>query len=632
MLGGLCGWLGQSTSEGTIEQMAGGLMDVGKPAECHAERGCGGAVRGGTAARGDDGTLALIAGSPRWLPQDLQQTARQSGHGAALLAAWQRLGTALLDQMEGPFALTVLAPAQSQALLATDRMGRLPLFYTVQGNSLVFGSTLDAVIAHPSVDASVDPQSIYQYMYFHAIPSPDSIYQDVARLRPAHALEWRNGHVTVRQWWTPHFAPDRTATPEALGEELRDTLAASVDDAAGDATAAFLSGGLDSSSVAGMLARRNGSGARAYAIGFNAPGYDEMEYARAARDHFGLDLREYYVTPEDVASSVPRIASAYDQPFGNSSAIPAFHCARKAAESGITLMLAGDGGDEIFGGNPPYARQQIFELYGRIPDPLRRGVIEPLTNSPLGGLPGARKARSYVDQARIPLPDRLQTYNFLHLHDPAELFNDDFLAHVDPELPLARQRAVYSAPGDDATALHRMMYLHWQYVLADNDLCKVSRTAALAGVDVTFPMLDDRMVAYSCRIPPELQVRKAQLRCFYKDAMRGFLPDTIIQKKKHGFGLPFGVWMRDTPALQDMAGDALTSLRRHGWFREDFLDRVVDLHRREHAAYYGELVWVLMILGLWLDTHAAGAKATTDLPESNPIPIAAGMGNRRTAP
>ncbi|WP_290650834.1 asparagine synthase-related protein, partial [Aquisalimonas sp.] len=495
-----------------------------------------------------------------------------------------------------------------QALLATDRMGRIPLFYTVRDHCLVFGSSLDAVITHPVVDARLNAQAVYHYVYFHAVPSPDSIYEDIARLRPAHAVDWQDGAVTVRQWWTPHFQPDRTATPGDLADDLRAALAAAVGDAAAEHhTAAFLSGGLDSSTVAGMLARHHGGRAQAYAIGFDAPGYDEIAYARSARDHFGLDLREYYVTPEDVANTVPRIAAAYDQPFGNSSAVPAYHCARRAAEDGIDRMLAGDGGDELFGGNPPYGRQQIFELYARLPASLRRRVIEPLASSPLGGLPGARKLRSYIQQARIPLPERLQSYNFLHRHDPAEIFDAGFLEHVDPELPLDRQRAVYASP-EHGTALQRMMYLDWQYVLADNDLCKVSRTVALAGIDVEFPMLDERVVALSCRIPPELQVRRAQLRCFYKDAMRGFLPDAILQKKKHGFGLPFGVWMRDTPALQELAGDALASLRRHGWFREDFLDRLMDLHRGEHAAYYGELVWVLMMLGLWLDTRAQSSR------------------------
>ncbi|MFV8835854.1 asparagine synthetase B family protein [Aquisalimonas sp. APHAB1-3] len=606
MLGGICGWLGPSTRGGDANEMGAAL--AGGPRATLSTLGggnCGGAALGGDIAHGDNGTLALIAGAPRWKSGALEAIARQSGHGTALLDAWQTNGPDMLAQLEGPFVLAVLAPGAGTALLATDRMGRMPLFHTDSGDCLVFGSTLDAVISHPGVDARLSTQSVYHYVYHHAIPSPDSIYEEIGRLRPAHALDWGDGKSTVRQWWAPTFAPDRRATPEELAEELRAALAQSVGDAAADAhTAAFLSGGLDSSTVAGMLSKAQQDPAVAYAIGFDAPGYDEIEYARAARDHFGLDLREYYVTPDDVAATVPKIAAAYDQPFGNSSAIPAYHCARRAVENGIELMLAGDGGDELFGGNPPYGKQQIFEAYGRIPGGLRRGVVEPLALGPLGALPGARKVRRYVEQARIPLPDRLQSYNFLHRHDPAELFNADFLAEVDPALPMARQRAVYSAPGQ-GDPLHRMMYLDWQYVLADNDLCKVSRTAALAGADVHFPMLNDRVVDLSCRIPPELQVRRAQLRCFYKDAMRGFLPDTIIQKKKHGFGLPFGVWMRDTPVLQEMAGDALGSLRRHGWFRGAFLDRLMDLQRDQHAAYYGELVWVLMMLGLWLDRDHA---------------------------
>ena len=242
----------------------------------------------------------------------------------------------------------------------------------------------------------------------------------------------------------------------------------------------------------------------AYSIGFSAEGYDEMAFARITAKHFDIKLNEYYVTPQDVVDALPLIATSYDEPFGNSSALPAYFCAKMAVENGVNTLLAGDGGDEIFAGNERYVRQNVFEHYSKVPALLRKALVEPITELLPNAIAPVAKASSYIAQANMPLPDRLQSYNFLHRHPATEVFTEDFLAEVNTALPLEIQREIYHRP-TDAGRLNRMLYLDWQITLADNDLRKVSHMCSLAGVDVVYPMLDDALVEFSCKIPQSLE-------------------------------------------------------------------------------------------------------------------------------
>jgi len=329
-----------------------------------------------------------------------------------------------------------------------------------------------------------------------------------------------------------------------------------------------------------------------------------MEYARIAARHFRTDHHEYYVTPADVVAAAPLVAQAYDQPFGNASAVPTYYCARMAQADGITRLLGGDGGDELFGGNERYAKQFQFSLYDRVPSPLRSWAIEPM----LLGMPGLqrvpllRKARSYVEQAKIPMPRRYESYNLLERLGTANVFDARFLEGVDLDQPRALQQAAYD--GTRAQSLiNRMLALDMRFTLADNDLPKVTRMCDVAGVDVAFPLLHDDVVAFAGALAPSLKLRGTTLRYFFKEALRGFLPDEIIRKKKHGFGLPIGVWLQSHAPLRDLAGDALGTLRKRRIVREEMLDSLLTTRLSSHAGYYGTLVWILMMLELWFQHH-----------------------------
>lgn len=518
----------------------------------------------------------------------------------AITHAWHARGELSLAGFDGPFLVCALDGEGGGAALANDRFGICPLYFIAVDGSLRFSTDIDALVGGLRSRPGISSQAIYDYVFFHCIPGPRTIYQGIEKLGPAESVRWRGGRPTRMPYWQPTFATDDSTIPASA--ELLAALESAVAERATEGCGAFLSGGLDSSSVAGMLARTQGRAAT-FTIGFDAEGYDESSFARIAADHFKTDHREYFVSPADVCESLPEIAAHYGEPFGNSSAIPTYYCARFARQHGVDFMLAGDGGDELFAGNTRYVSQDVFETWFRLPAFLRSWLKGGYRLVPLlAHLPIAGKGARYIEQAEMGLPDRLQSYNFLNRFDPATVFNRDWLAQVDTVAPWALWRERYAEP-ETPSALQRMLYLDWKFTLADNDLVKVNHMCDLAGVEVAYPMLDTDVADLSCRLSERALLHGGQLRGFYKDAVRAFLPDTIIGKSKHGFGLPFGVWMQRDPNLSRMAAANLENLAKRNIFSRDFLRRAQSLHASEAAGYYGELVWILSTLELWLEAH-----------------------------
>jgi asparagine synthase (glutamine-hydrolysing) len=548
--------------------------------------------------------LIAVTGRPRWSDRSLQSIASEKGNAQAAVEAYRNLGTGLLQHLHGSFSLAILEPRTEHALIAVDRLGTHPLAFSAVNNALVFASRADAIRAHPGMATDLDAQGLFNYLYFHMVPSPGSIYRDIGKLLPGEYLTYDAGSLQRSFYWQLEYR-EPEAQEDQLSRELLSLLEKSVGNCLTDeATGAFLSGGLDSSTVTGMLARLSSKKADAYGIGFDASGYDEMDFARASARHFNVKLHEYYVTPEDVIDAIPKIAAAYDEPFGNASAIPAYYCARLARQDGMSCLLAGDGGDEIFAGNERYARQKLFEHYQRVPALLRSGLIEPLfLGAPLTQhLPLLRKMRSYIEQARLGMPERMETYNFLHRTPLGEIFEPGFLSQVDAEAPLNNIKAAYDRPDTDSM-LKRMLHMDLKITLADNDLRKVNRMCEIAGIEVRYPMLDEDLVEFSARVPSGMLIRGQQLRSFYRHAVKDFLAPETLNKSKQGFGLPFGVWMVEHVGLRELAYDSLESFKQRGYLRHDYIDYLLNEHRTGHAGYYGVMIWVIMMLEQWLTAH-----------------------------
>ncbi|NOQ15580.1 MAG: asparagine synthase [Methyloprofundus sp.] len=520
----------------------------------------------------------------------------------SLVKRYQQNGNHFLDKSPTEQALVIIDQDNKKLILATDPIGLTQLYYATTDTGIVFGTSADSVIAHPEVKNDISAQSVYDYVYYHHCPSPYTIYQQVNKLEGGQILIFQDGKVTINNYWHPEFQETMSTSVAEMGKELQQKLISSVDKLSdGEAvTGAFLSGGLDSSSVAGALAKVYPNKAKTFSMGFPVEGYDEIEYANIAVKQFNTQQHEYYLTPDDTVKAIPDIAAYYDEPFGNSSALAAYYCAKMAQENGISVLLGGDGGDEIFAGNERYAQQLVFDYYQQVPSIIGNGMERILNHLP--GLLAKQKlffkAKRYIDQAKTPLPDRLQDYNFLHRHIGAEVFQADFLQQINTERPLDILRESYHRPAE-ASTLNRMLFMDWKTTLHDNDLVKVNKMCEMAGVTVRYPLLSQEVIDLSCKIPSAEKLQAKALRKFYKTAMADFLPEKIINKPKHGFGLPFGVWLKDFQPLKELAYDSIESLKKRPYFKTEFLDHTLKMHQSIHAAYYGELIWILMMLELW---------------------------------
>jgi asparagine synthase (glutamine-hydrolysing) len=546
-------------------------------------------------------TTVLSLGHPRFKDSEFAALAEREGSLAAWRQAYARYGTSAPAHVANDFAVAIDTPTGG-TFLAIDKFAIQTLCYRIADGRLQVAPRADELGA-----TELDPQTIFDYLYFHVIPSPRTIFKSVFRLPPGHYALFENGQLTVAPYWEPRFEEGRGESFASLRDEFLQTVRESVASRIGDGpVGCYLSVGTDSSTVSGMLTQITGRPAETYSIGFDVPGYDEMEYARIAVRHFGTHHHEYYITPDDLVHGMPKVAASYDQPFGNSSAVPAYYCALRAKQDGIDHLLAGDGGDELYGGNTRYAKQRVFGIYDQIPEVLRKSLLEPAfaDSAVFDRVPLLKKGASYIRQARVPMPDRMQTYNLLMRMGLDEVFTADFRAQIDSDEPERHQREAYAFCPSSASLVNKMLAYDWRYTLAENDLPKVVGSARLAGVDVGFPFLDDRVLDLSLRLPTNYKLKGLKLRWFFKEALRGFLPDEILTKKKHGFGLPFGPWAVNHAPLNQLATESLHGLADRNIVRREFINTLLKEHLPAHPGFYGELVWIMTMLEQWLRTRS----------------------------
>ncbi|CAD5375217.1 Asparagine synthetase (glutamine-hydrolyzing) [Rubrivivax sp. A210] len=542
-----------------------------------------------------------FSGQPRFSVPEWRATEVQSGAPQAWQQALQGTPAATAAAATAGHFAAAFTDGDGRSFLAVDRFATQPLYYRVDAGVLRHAERADALA---DADTEIDPQALLDYLYFHVIPSPRTVFKGVHRMRPGHCATFQDRSLSMAAYWKPSFEERTPASFAAARDEFRallaDAVASQLD---GSQPACFLSGGTDSSTIVGLMAQVTGKKPVAHSIGFEAAGYDEIEFARIAARRFGAEHHEHYIRPADLVRLIPALAAHHDQPFGNSSALPTYFCALKAHEGGATRLLAGDGGDELFGGNTRYAKQRVFAQYDKLPEGLRRGLLEPLADGGLiDRIPLLQKGSSYVRQARVPMPDRLQTYNLLDRLGRETVLTPALRARVTAEGPQAQEREVWRE-SQGADFINRMLAYDWRYTLAENDLPKVRGGTELAGVSVAYPLLDQRVVDFSARLPVAWKLKGMRLRWFFKEALRGFLPDEIITKKKHGFGLPFGVWASQDAALGRLARDSVRGLGERGIVRREFTSRLVDEFLPQHPGYYGEMVWIMMMLEQWFLHH-----------------------------
>jgi asparagine synthase (glutamine-hydrolysing) len=512
----------------------------------------------------------------------------------------------------GRFAQVAWHPADGRAAAVTDLFSTVSLYTLVRGPVVLCATDLRLLAASPWCRRSVDLESVYHFLNFAQIPAPRTIFQDIRRLEPAACLRWTRGEPTpsAERYFLPDYPEDLRGTDSELARDLRDRIVDTIHAyrpaaAHGDGWGCFLSGGTDSSSIVSILARQTGRGSvKSFSIGFAEAGFDELGFAETAAYAVGAEASFARVSREQAQALVDRVIEAYDQPFGNASAIPTMACTDLAREKGVRTLLAGDGGDEIFGGNERYAKDQVMEAWFMMPAPLRdaaRTLGHRVGNSSVHLL---NRVENFFERASIPNPDRFYTDDSFASDHYEELLQPQFRAAVARDASLDFMRGVY-AQGKPAAPLHRIMRLDLLMAIAQNDVRKVICAAVSAGVHVRFPYLDRRLLEYTGRLPARYKVRLLKKRFLFKQAMNEILPEKILKKKKQGFGLPIAVWLRSDAAFRDGIRETLFDARTtaRGWWNPAFVERLLSEHvdgAWDHADY----IWRLFVLERWLRRHA----------------------------
>ena len=507
------------------------------------------------------------------------------------------------DDLRGSFCFAAWGGEPLRLVVGADPFRTQSLYYAELRNGFACATDLRWLLATGLVVREVDLHAVYHYLNFGYVPTPFSIVKGARKVPPGCLVEATPTGPRITPYWSPTYPEDLGGSDEARASELR----ARIQDAVtryqphGDtAWGAFLSGGTDSSSVAGILARHaSPEPVKTFSIGFEEPGYDELPYARIAARHFGLAAREHRVTAAEALEAIPRLVEAFDEPFGNASAMPTYACASLAAREGVGLLVAGDGGDEIFGGNERYRKDQILERYYRTPAPLRwpleslLGLVGDVDWRPLN------RVRNFVERGSVANPERFYTDDAFASECFDDLLAPDLRQQVARGESLELLRRSYAEAGA-SSELNRLLYIDLRRAITDCDLVKVFRASRLAGVAVTYPLLDPDLVAFTGRLPARDKVRGFEKRHLFKKAMAGILPSETIAKKKQGFGLPTAVWFRAQGGLRQMVHDVVFSdrARRRGYFNLPHVESLITRHEKGAWDHSNE-IYLLLMLELW---------------------------------
>ena len=592
----------------TLASITAGLSVVRNQRTSHEADGVGGV---GVVSRFNSqqicrtGLAVLACDTDLYNEDELRRAAGRGAETTAqlLAALYERHGAGFVEKLRGAFSVVLWDKGKENLIAAVDHFGQRRLVYHEDARGLLIASRIDALV-RAGIQRDVNPRAIANVLNFSASLSPDTIFHEVKRLQPGCILSASRQGTRVRRYWDMRYGVGSEAKEERLSREMElvveESVAAHCKRDSLEEVGAFLSGGTDSSTVVGMMSRLDRGRVKTFSIGFAEQPFNELGYAEIAAKRFNADHHTYLVTAGDCFEALPDMVRSFDEPFGNSSAIPTYFCAKLAARHGVKTLLAGDGGDELFGGNEWYATDKIFQLYQHVPGFVRKGLIEPaLAALPFqNGLVG--KARRYIRRSNLPAIERVMSYHFLCAHSLTDVFAPGFLEAVKGYTVLdASSRYYREAPAQDH--LDRLLYHDVKVVIGDSDLPKVTCMSELAGIQARFPFLDRAVAEFSGRIPAGLKVKGFEKRYLFKRAFRELLPPEIIQKKKHGFGIPVADWMKTDPKMRELSRDTLLSQRafERGYFRRQFIEDLFRQHDADESSYFGDTIWSFMAVELW---------------------------------
>jgi asparagine synthase (glutamine-hydrolysing) len=550
---------------------------------------------------GEDGRIVVVFNGEIYNFRELAAELQALGHRfrtrsdtEVIVHAWEQWGEAALSRLNGMFGIAVWDGATRTLWLARDRAGIKPLHYAIDGGRLVFGSEIKSLLADPRVPRALDPHALDHYCSFLYTPPDRSIFAGIRKLPPGHALRWRDGGVHTWRYWD---LPDETfrGTEEEAALTLRSILRDAVRShmISDVPLGAFLSGGVDSSIVVGLMAEASRQPVKTFSIGFEESSFNELPYARAVASRFGTDHHEFVVRP-DALSILDRLIAHFDEPFGDASAIPTWYVSEIAGRH-VTVVLSGDGGDELFGGYTRYRPHARVDAFDRLPVPGRHAAARLAWRHWPRGFRGRNFLRHVAQDA---VGRYVESVGFFNPDEKQALYTAAFARATADADAFAAMSGILAAD-THLSWPSRLMRFDFRTYLPNDGLTKVDRMSMAHSIESRVPLLDTAVVEFAATLPASFKITASgRQKHVLKQAVADLLPASILDRAKHGFGAPVGRWFGGD--LRELFADTLLSprARGRGYFEPRAVERLVADHasrRRDHTLR----LWLLVVLELW---------------------------------
>jgi asparagine synthase (glutamine-hydrolysing) len=555
--------------------------------------------------KSDDGNTVIVFNGEIYNHAELRVELEKLGHRfhsradtETVLHAFIEWDTACFSRLRGMFAVALWTQSSQRLVLARDRMGIKPLYFTRRGKDIFFGSELKAILIHPEIDRRLSMEGLDCYLSLNYVPCPWTLVDGIEKLPPGHWLEWRNGEIRSEPYWTLPFVAPRERTFESAKEELDHLLREAVREhlLSDVPLGVWLSGGIDSSTILHYAAEVSSSRLKTLSISFRGRSFDESSYIQQVAAQYGTEHQQFDLnTDVDLCGAIEEFAYYSDEPTADAGALPVWFLS-KMSKTKVTVTLSGEGADEVFGGYLTYRANQFARRMRHVPSSAIRLALAGLRHWPVSDekIGFEYKAKRFLEGCLLPADQSHVYWNGTFSRaQKDELMRSPLPDVLDRILGELRERSV---GGDGVTPY---LWFDQKYFLADDILMKVDRMSMAHAVEVRPPFLDHRIVEFAASLPASFKMRGSRQKYILKELMRGKLPDSVLQKKKTGLDIPSHEWLRGP--LRPLMLDALRSgaAEHAGLFEKSAIDKCISDHL-ERRANLGYHLWGLMILFLWM--------------------------------
>lgn len=573
-------------------------------------------VQGGQQpAANEDQSIQVIQNGEIYNFKELREGLAKNGHRfrsdsdtEVLPHLYEEKGPAFVEELNGMFAIAIWDDRYQQLILARDRMGKKPLYYYSGNEIFLFASELKALLAYPNLPREISSKALEKYLLYEYIPAPETIFKNIWKLPAGFFGIWKGGQFKTERYWD---IPANGSFPKTI-EEAQDELELKLKQAvkrrliSDVPLGAFLSGGIDSSTIVALMAEHlPAQRVKTFSIGFDEASFDESSYARQVARYFGVEHHEEKLSVQKMLAILPEVINFLDEPLGDASILPTYLLSRFTRQH-VTVALGGDGGDELFAGYPTFLASKWARIYEKIPATLRKNFLEPAIQS----LPVSTryfsldfKLKQFVKGTAYPLPQRhiIWTGSF----SPPEL--TALLSHPADTTALFAPALACSPNGEPSRNGNNELCLYQKLYLQDDILTKVDRASMACSLEVRAPFLDKEIVEFVSPLPYRWKLKGWTMKHLLKKLMRGKLPKNILHRRKQGFAIPVAEWLKND--LKAKVIDTLhpTKINREGFFDAAYVQQLLREHTAGQANHSKKL-WTLLMFEWWLKRWVAGSR------------------------